>query len=134
MALVHKAPFGQTVRTFTAVATAAVGSLNTDTPTNTVLLATAGPEGLTINRLTAMTRATNTALALYVFLSKNGTTKHLIMSKMAPAHTVAATTEIPVVEFDVSALEDERLEAGDQLFVGIGATGSIVFRGSGMDY
>lgn len=136
MAKTFTAAFAQDTKTFTAVATTAVGSLTGDSPTNTHALVTAGAEGAIVTSITAIPRATVTATALYLFISKDGTTKRLLKSVLMAAHTVAATTEIPLVDFGYSETEPLRLEAGDQLFVGVGVTASsgIVFTAQSTDY
>lgn len=136
MAKTFTAAFAQDTKTFTAVATTAVGSLTGDSPTNTHALVTAGAEGAIVTSITAIPRATVTATALYLFISKDGTTKRLLRTALMAAHTVAATTEIPVVDFGYSETEPLRLEAGDQLFVGVGVTASsgIVFTAQSTDY
>lgn len=136
MAKTFTAAFAQDTKTFTAVATTAVGSLTGDSPTNTHALVTAGAEGAIVTSITAIPRDTVTATALYLFISKDGTTKRLLRTALMAAHTVAATTEIPVVDFGYSETEPLRLEAGDQLFVGVGVTASsgIVFTAQSTDY
>jgi hypothetical protein len=130
MPLVYTAPFAQTPKTATAVCTA-VATL-TDTPSNTVLLVTAGSDGAILTRLTAIPRATVTASSLVVFLSKDGgTTQRLLDSELMAAHTVAATTAIPETVFPFySETAPLRLEAGDRLYVGsqVALAGGIVFR------
>jgi len=138
MAKTSTAPFAQTPKTATAVATAAVSGLATDAPTGTVLLATAGAEGAIVTRLSAMPRATATASSLVLFLSKDGgTTKRLIDSELMAAHTVAATTAIPETAFaNISDSSPLRLEAGDSLYVGsqVALASGIVFAAQWMDY
>lgn len=137
MAKTNTAAFAQDPKTFTAVATTAVGSLTDDSPTNTVALVTAGAEGAIVTRLTAIPRATVTAMALYIFLSKDsGTTKRLVRSALMGAHTVDPTTAIPVVDFGFTEAEPLRLEAGDELYVGIGVTASsgVVFAAEATDF
>lgn len=136
MAKTFTAVFAQDPKTFTAVATTAVSGLATDAPTNTHALVTAGAEGAIVTSITAIPRDTVTATALYLFISKDGTTKRLLRTALMAAHTVAATTEIPVVDFGYSETEPLRLEAGDQLFVGVGVTASsgIVFTAQSTDY
>lgn len=136
MAKTHEAVFAQDPKTWYAVATGAVGTLTGDSPTNTVQLLTAGPEGAIVTKITAIPRATVTASALYLFLSKNGTTKRLLASAVMQAHTVAATTAIPAVDFGFSETEPLRLEAGDQIFVGIGvaAASGVVFTATTTDF
>ena len=130
MANTFTAPFAQTSKTATAVVTG-VATL-TDTPANTVLLATAGADGAILTRLTAIPRATVTASSLVLFISKdNGTTQRLIDSELMSAYTMATTTVIPETLFSTySETSPLRLEAGDRLYVGsqVALAGGIVFR------
>ena len=130
MANTFTAPFAQTPKTATAVVTA-VATL-TDTPSNTVLLVTAGSDGAILTRLTAIPRATVTASSLVLFISKDGgTTQRLIDAELMAAYTMATTTLVPETTF---ALYTEttplRLEAGDRIYVGsqVALAGGIVFR------
>lgn len=137
MAKTFTAPFAQTPKTATAVATGAVGSITGDAPTNTVLLMTAGADGAILTKLTATPRATVTASSLVVFISKDsGTTDRLIDSKLMSAHTVATTTAIPVTAFDYSESAPLRLEAGDQIYVGsqVALASGIVFKAEYTDF
>lgn len=137
MAKTYVAPFAQTPKTATAIATTATASIDT-TPTNTQLLLTAGADGSMLTRLWAIPRATVTATTLYLFLSKDaGTTKTLIDTELMAAHTVATTTAIPETSFgNYSETTPFRLEAGDRLYVGGGVTLSngIVFKAEYTDY
>jgi hypothetical protein len=131
MAKTFTAPFAQTPKTATAVVTTATASLNSDAPTNTVLLLTAGADGAILTKLTAIPRATNTASDLVVFISKDGgTTKRFIDSKLMAAYTMATTTATPVTAFDYSESSPLRLEAGDEIYVGsqVALAGGIVFK------
>lgn len=138
MAKTFTAPFAQTPKTATAVVTGAAGTITGDTPTNTVLLATAGADGAILTRLTAIPRATVTASSLVVFISKDsGTTKRLIDSELMAAFTVATTTAIPETTFTMySETTPLRLEAGDQLYVGsqVALASGIVFRAEYTDF
>ena len=129
--------FPQTPKTYTAVVTTA-GTVTDDNPTNTVELMTAGADGTRVSKITAVPRATVTANALYLFVSKdNGTTKSLIDSALMKAHTVAATTAIPVTDFENISLNTPiELEAGDKLYVSCGVTlaGGIVITAQATDY
>lgn len=135
--LTFDAPFAQISKTATAVATLAA-SVTTDSPTNTIELLTAGTDGALVTSLSAMPRGTVTAASLVLFLSKDGgTTKRLLDSKLMGAHTIAATTAIPVTAFDlISAATPLRLEAGDKLYVGsqVALAAGIVFSAQWMDY
>jgi len=138
MAKTFTAPFAQTPKTATAVATAAVASLGTDAPTGTVLLGTAGADGAVVTRLMALPRATVTASSLVLFLSKDGgVTQRLIDSELMAAYTLAATTAVPETAFgNISDSSPLRLEAGDSLYVGsqVALAAGIVFAAQWMDY
>jgi len=138
MPMTFTAPFAQSPKTATAVATGATGSFAGDSPTNTVLLLTAGADGAILTRLTAIPRATVTASSLMVFISKdNGTTQRLIDSELMAAHTVATTTAIPETVFPLySETTPLRLQAGDRLYVGsqVALAGGIVFRAEFTDF
>ena len=131
------APFAQSPKTATAVATGA-STVADDNPSNTVELLTAGAEGCIVTALAAMPRATATASSLVLFLSKDGgTTKRLIDSELMGAHTVAATTAIPETTFSrVSESSPLRLAAGDRLYVGsqVALAGGIVFKAEYTDF
>jgi hypothetical protein len=136
MANTFTAPFAQTPKTATAVCTAA--ATLTDTPSNTVLLVTAGSDGAILTRLTAIPRATVTASSLVIFISKDGgTTQRLIDSELMSAYTMATTTAVPetVVPF-YSEAAPLRLEAGDRIYVGsqVALAGGIVFRAEFTDF
>lgn len=131
------APFAQTPKTATAVATGAA-TVADDAPANTVLLMTAGADGCIVTKLTAVPRATVTASSLCLWISKDsGTTKRLIDSELMSAHTVATTTAIPETSFiNISESSPLRLEAGDQLYVGsqVALAGGIVFKAEYTDF
>lgn len=138
MAKTFTAPFAQTPKTASAVATAASASLDGDTPTNTVLLCTAGADGALLTRLSAIPRATVTASSLLLWVSLDGgTTKRLVDSALMAAHTVAATTAIPVTAFTrFTESTPQRLQAGASLYVGsaVALAGGIVFTAEYTDF
>jgi len=138
MAKTFTAPFAQTPQIKTAVVTGAAGSITGDTPTNTVVLFTAGADGAILTRLTAIPRATNTASSLVLFTSAdNGTTKRLIDSVLMAAQTVATTTAITSTTFSTyTETAPLRLAAGEQLYVGsqVALASGIVFRAEYTDF
>ena len=138
MAITATAAFAQAPKNATAVATTATSSVNGDAPANTVLLLTAGADGALLTRLSAMPRATVTASRLGLWISlDSGTTKRWIDSVLMAAHTVAATTAIPITSFSrFSEDTPERLQAGAQLYVGTAVTLSdgIVFSAEYTDF
>lgn len=138
MAKTFTAPFAQTTKTSTAVATAAVGNLGTDAPTGTVLLATAGAEGALLTRLWAMPRGAAVANSALLFISKDGgTTQRLIDSEALPSYSTSTSTAIAETAFsNYTESSPLRMEAGDRLYVAIQAalaTG-FVFRAEWTDF
>jgi len=136
MAITNLAAFSQNTKTGFAEATTA-GVVTSDTPTETLLVATAGSDGALLSSLTATPRDTVTATALYFFVKKAAAAKFLSGSVLMAAHTVAATTAIPVTTFsEISQSKPLRLEAGDTVFVSIGVniTNGIVFTAEWTDF
>lgn len=138
MAKTFTAPFAQTPMNKTAVVTGAVGSITGDTPTNTVVLLTAGADGAILTRLSAIPRATVTASSLVLFTSSDsGTTKRLIDSVLMAAQTVATTTAIASTSFTTyTETAPLRLQAGEQLYVGsqVALASGIVFKAEYTDF
>lgn len=116
------APFAQTPKTLTAVSTLAAVIGSADAPTNTTLLCTAGAEGALVTSIKSIPRATVTATAMYLFISKDsGTTQRLIDSELIAAYTLSATTAVPETAFaNITETTPLRLEAGDKLYIGAG--------------
>lgn len=137
MAKTFTAPFAQTPKTATVVATAAAAVAG-DNPANTVELLTAGADGSLVTRVTAVPRGTVTDSSLCLYLAKSGqSSKNLLDSAQMRAHTVETTTAIPVTTFErISDNTPLRLEAGDKLFVGsqVALAAGIVFTAQWMDY
>lgn len=138
MAKTFTAPFAQTPKIATAVVTGAAGSITGDTPTNTVVLLTAGADGAILTRLSAIPRATVTASSLVLFTSSDsGTTKRLIDSVLMSAQTVATTTAITSTSFSTyTETAPLRLQAGEQLYVGsqVALASGIVFKAEYTDF
>lgn len=138
MAKTFTAPFAQTPKIATAVTTAACGTITGDTPTNTVLLFTAGADGAILTRLTATPRATNTASSLLLFTSSDsGTTKRLIDSATMAAQTLATTAGITSTTFSTyTETAPLRLAAGESLYVGnqVALASGVVFRAEYTDF
>lgn len=134
MAVVPTAAFAQTPKTLSATITG-VDDL-TSAPANTVIIATAGADGAIFTKLSAIPRATVTASSLHLFISRDGgTTKLLVNSALMAAHTVAATTAVPVTDFGYTEDAPLRLEAADELYVGSGVAlaGGIEFNSEWSD-
>lgn len=108
----------------------------TSAPANTVLLLTAGTNGTEVSSVTAIPRATVTASSLHLFTSDDtGTTKILFDSALMAAHTVAATTEIPVTDFGYTETNTIILDPGVELYAGSGVAlaGGIAFTAQRVD-
>ena len=134
MAITNTAAFPQAPKIATAIVTLADDL--TSAPANTVVLVTAGANGAEVSSVTAIPRATVTASDLHLFISTDsGTTKILTKSKLMTAHTVAATTAIPVVDFGYDEVDTIILAAGDSLYVGsaVALAGGIAFTGQWVD-
>ena len=128
------AAFAQTPETLSATITG-VDDL-TDSPANTLIIATAGVDGAIFTKLTAIPRATITDASLHLFISRdNGTTQLLISSALMGAHTVDAATAVPVTDFGYSKDSPLELAAGDELYVGSGVAlaGGIEFNSEWSD-
>ena len=138
MAKTFTAPFAQTPQTATAVVTAALGSIATDSPTGTSLLLTAGADGCVVTRIWAVPRATVTASSLVLYLSKDaGTTLRLIDSVLMAAYTFATTTAIPITAFSsYTEAAPLRMAATDRLYVGnqVALASGVVFRAEYTDF
>ena len=137
MAKTFTAPFAQSPKTATAVATA-VATITDDAPANTVLLLTAGSDGAILTRLTAIPRATVTASSLVLYVSSDGgTTKRLVDSTLMAAATVNTTTAVAVTTFSTyTETTPLRLAASDKLYVGtqVALSGGIVFKAEYTDF
>lgn len=126
----------QAIKTSTGVATTA-NSTYSDSPTNTVVIFTAGANGARVTRITALARANVTAseLQLYRDGDGTGTTKRLFRSRLMAAYTVAQTTGQPEVDFGYSDDSPLLLAAGEKVYGATGVTNTgIVFNVEGGDY
>jgi hypothetical protein len=120
------------VQSFTASA-----SLNGTTPTNTVLLVTAGANGARLTKLRAIPAATVTVTQLQEFRSLDtGTTKKFSNAALGASggYTFAGTTLPPAADFGYSDGNPKLLAAGEQLYVAAGVTGSWAFEAEWADY
>jgi len=125
------APFAQTPKVSTCVATTAfaltgANSLVDDTPQNTALLLTAGADGALVTLVRAMPRATCTAAQGALFIRKSGDPagkRTLLDSVTIAAQTVSTTAAITATTFPIASEANPlRLEAGDELYFGLGTT------------
>jgi len=130
MAISNVAVFPQSISFDTAVATAAVASLDSDAPTNTVSLLTAPTDGTEVTNLTVIPRETCAATVAYLWTSTDaGTTKRLLAAVEIAANTVDTTTVPLEVGFGFTNDAPLRLSGGVELYVGVSValTGGFVF-------
>lgn len=115
----------QTPINFVALTTAA--NTNFAAPTAVILAYTASVDTRLV-RLSAMALATNTALNLQLYVSKDaGVTKQNIVQRLVGAYTVANTTATPLNDFGFSDANPLFLKVGDQLYVGQSVTNTSGF-------
>ena len=139
MAKTFTAPFAQTPKSSSTVATAVCSNFTVSSAvSNAVHLATAGADGGILTRLSAIPRATITSASLLVFSSKDaGVNLFLEDSALMAAHTVASDTAIPVTTF-ARYTEDtpKRMEAGERIYVGtqVALAEGIVFNTEWTDF
>lgn len=119
-------------------AAAAVSSANTTfstSPTNTVLLLTAGTDGARLTRLQAIPLETVTANFLQVYRSKDtGTTKYLTAAATGGSDTVSGTDGPTVIDFGFSDTNPLVLAPGEQLYVATGIAKGYHFVAEYADY
>lgn len=118
------------------VVTTTANSTYTTTPTNSVLLMTAGANGARLTRLHGIPIATvTTANQLQVFRSiDTGTTKHFADSAVMATYTMAQTTAAPKTDFGYSDSNPMILAPGEQLYVATGQTQSVDWVAEWADY
>lgn len=132
MSVSNKPIFAQKPKTATCSVSAAIASITTNTPTNTVLLVTAGNDGEMIVKVSAIPKATVTASCLHLFLRKSGDAANirrlLPYSALMAAYTYATTTENKPTTFaDITEANPLRLEAGDELYAGATVANNVEF-------
>lgn len=119
-------------------AACAVTTANTTfstSPTNTVLLLTAGSNGARVTKLQAIPLETVTANFLQVYRSTDsGTTKHLKAAATGGSDTVSGTDGPTVIDFGLSDEAPMILQAGEQLYVATGISKGYHFTAEYADY
>jgi hypothetical protein len=118
--------FTQTIKTASAVATAAKTTYSD--ATNAVVLYTAPAGGAVLYKLTALPRATVTASQLQLYRLRAGVYSLIGMATMS-AYTMAQTTSPTPTDFGFTESAPLRVEALDVLYIatGVALAGGIVF-------
>jgi hypothetical protein len=127
----------QTPRSSSAVAASANSSYG-DTPSNTVVIFTAGVNGARVSRITALARASvaATELQLYRDHDGTGTVRRFFRSRLMAAYVVSQSTGQDVVDFGYSDANPLLLAAGEKIYAAIGVSlaSGIVFSVEGADF
>lgn len=125
----------QTPRSSSGVVTGANTNYS-DTPTNTVEIFAAGPDGARVSKITAISRQSTGATELQLFRDHNGSgaTRRFFMSKVMPAVVVSTSTGQAPVDFGVSDANPLILAANEKLYGGIGVAGGVVFMVEGANF
>jgi hypothetical protein len=127
----------QTINVSTGVVTAA-NTTYSDSPTNTVTIFTAGPDGARVTRMTCLPRATCTATLIDIFRDNDGsgTVRRLIQRRLQPAQTIDTTTVCPTVDFGYSEASPLILRANEKLYASmtVALAGGIVVNVEGSNY
>jgi hypothetical protein len=127
----------QTINVSTGVVTAANTTYG-DTPTNTVQIFAAGPDGARVTRMTCVPRATCTATLIDIFRDNDGsgTVRRLIQRRLQPAQTIDTTTVCPTVDFGYSEAAPLILRANEKLYASmtVALAGGIVVNVEGSNY
>lgn len=109
----------------------------TSTPTNTVLLVTAGANGARLTKLRALPTASVTATQLQEFRSNDaGATKKFSNTVLGASggYSFLGSTLPPVADFGYSDDNPKFLKAGEQIYVAAGVTGSWAFEAEWADF
>lgn len=107
----------------------------TTSPTNTVLLVTAGVNGARLTRLLAIPLETVTANNLQAYRSLDaGTTKYLAAAATGGSDTVSGTDGPTTVDFGFSDDNPMILQANERIYVATGITKAYNFVAEWADY
>lgn len=123
-----------------ALGTNALGSTNTDTPSNAVKVMDAGSEGARISSVTLQPRDTVVATRVFLFRGNDaaGTTKRLIRSVVVAAGTFSTTAATPAsVDFGFNDSAPLFLGPGESLWAGqtvAQATSALIVNAEGGRY
>jgi hypothetical protein len=127
----------QTLKSGTAVPITANTTM-TDSPTNSLVLVTAGSNGARVTKISAIPRMTVTACQLQLYRDGDGTgtAKRLFDSALMAAYTMAATTEAPVNDFGYSDTNPITLAPGEKIYaaIGVGFAAGVCFQAEWADY
>lgn len=126
----------QIPRSATSVASLA-NTVLTDSPTGTVKLAGAGPNGARLVKLAVTPRGTVTATQVQLFRSSDGgVTKRLVRTAVIPAFTLSNTALIATTDLGYSDDGPMILGANEELYgaISVALAAGVVFEAEWADY
>lgn len=114
----------------------ATNSTYTTSPTNTVLVVTAGANGARLTKLQAIPCATvSTANQVQAFRSiDGGTTKYFADSALMGTYTMAQNTEAPTTDFGYSDATPLILQPNERIYMAQGQSVSVNIVAEWADY
>lgn len=132
----NSAVLAQTPRSAQSVQSLTANTNYTTSPTNTVLLYTAGSNGGIVSKLKANPTATVTATQLQLFRCTDGvgTVKNFAGAVVGSAYTMATTTAPTASDFGFTASAPMVLQANERIYVAAAVTGSWAFDLEGADF
>jgi len=114
----------------------AANSTYTTSPTNAVLLVTAGPNGGRLTKLQAIPcESITTANQIQMFRSNDaGVTKYFADSALVAVYTMAQSTEAPTTEFGYSDDNPLILQPNERIYIAEGQAKSVNVVAEWADY
>lgn len=107
----------------------------TTSPTNTLVLVTAGANGARVTRIGAIPIANVAATQCQLFRSRDaGVTKHFFDSAAMALYTFATGTEAPTTDFGYSDDNPLILLAAERIYAAIAVSNAITFNAEWADY
>lgn len=120
--------FAQLTKTNQAVLTAACVLGAANAPTNTVLVATAGPDGGMLTSVSITPRSSVVAGTAYVFTSPDaGVNQYLIGAVQISLQTITTTSGISNIVFNFTESTSRRMAPNERIYIGstsVAASGS----------
>ena len=127
----------QRPKTSTGVLTAA-NTTYTDTPTNSVVIFSAGADGARVTKISSIPRATCTAMLIDIYRDGDGSgsAKRPIQRRSQAAQTIDTTTACATNDFGYSDAAPLLLQANEKLWASmtVALAGGMVINVEGADY
>lgn len=119
-----------------ATAEVTLANASYDAPSNTAVLAVAGPNGARLTRITAIPRESvaDTQLQLYRDGDGSGTNRRFFRSARMAAYAMAVGTEAPVTDFGYSDDNPMILAPGEKVYAATAISKKLTFCAEWADY